>query len=394
MAFKNKLGFTKNVDKQYSEEFAIKGAKIGNTVTIRKPPRFTVTSGPALAVQNVVEESAALVLGSQKHVDFLFSSADLALTVDKFKERYLDNAVIALGNQVDSDGLVLAGQTTANYVGTPGTTPGSSGTSQALIQLILQSQQKLNEMACPQDANRSFYINPAAQPTIVSQLAGLFQSSEKIKEQYEMGMMGEGLGGMWHMAQNIYSRTIGLLGGTPLVSGAGQTGASLNTQGWSNSITGLLNVGDSFTIAGVNSVNPITKQSTGSLQCFIVTAVANSGSSGLATLSIYPSITTSGPTQTVTASPAAGAAITVSGASAVVTPQNLLCHKNAFTLGTADLERPEGVDFAATASDPESGLSLRIVRNYDINSDTFPCRLDILYGWAALRPEWACRIQG
>lgn len=386
-AFKNKLGFTQQVDKQYSSEFANKGAKAGNTITVRKPPRFTVSDGPALNIQNVIEESVPLVLSSQKHVDFLFQSVDLTLTIDKYKERYLDNAVIALANKVDLDGLQLAGQTTANFVGTPA----ANGWTALLA---MQAHQKLNEMACPQDSNRNFFINPSAQPVIVNDLKGLFQSSERIAAQYERGMMGQGLGAEWYLAQNVWSRTIGLLGGTPLISGAGQTGTSLATKGWTASVTGLLNIGDCFTIAGVNAVNPITKQSTGSLQQFIVTAIANSDGSGNATLSIYPAITTSGPLQTVTAGPAANAAMTMSGTSAQVTPQSILCHKQAFTLGTADLEKPEGVDFSAVASDPESGLSIRIVRAYDINSDTFPCRLDILYGWAAFRPEWSCRVQG
>lgn len=386
MAFKNKIGFTGFVNRQYSGQFAQSGAKIGNTVTLRKPPRFTVSSGPSLQVQNVVEESTSLVLSNQKHVDFLFSSVDLTLTVDAFKERYLDNAVLALANQVDVDGMQLAGQQTANFVNTPGVSLNN-------ILIYLQAQQKLDEMACPRDNMRGIFISPAEQPLIVDALKGLFQSGDKIAQQYESGMMGMGAGAQWYLAQNFWTRTNGLQGGTPLVSGASQTGSSLVTKGWSTSITGLLNVGDSFTIAGVNSVNPITKQSTGSLQCFIVTAIANSDSSGNATLSIYPSITTSGSTQTVTASPAANAAITLSGASAVTTRQNLLCHKNAFTLGTADLEMPQGVDFAAVANDPESGLSIRIVRDYDISSDTFPCRLDILYGWAAMRPEWSCRVQ-
>jgi hypothetical protein len=168
-----------------------------------------------------------------------------------------------------------------------------------------------------------------------------------------------------------------------------------------------LNVGDVFTIgtgttSGVFSVNPITKQSTGQLQQFLVTAQASSNGSGIAAVSIYPAITVSGPTQSVicyssgavVAGPVASAAITVVGTSGQVSPTNILCHKNAFTMGSADLEKPEGVDFAAVASDPETGLSMRVVRAYDINSDTFPCRLDILWGVAAMRPEWSCRIQG
>lgn len=389
MAFKNKLGFAKGADRQYSDAFAVKGAKIGATVTIRKPPRFTVNSGPGINIENVVEESASLSLSSQKHVDFQFSSTDLTLSVDKFKERYLDNAVLALANQVDVDGLALAGQSVFNSVGTPGTT-----TATAL--LYLQAQQKLNELSCPSDNKRSMFINPAAQASIVDSLKGLFQSSEEIAQQYESGMMGRGLGADWYLAQNVSTGTIGVATGTPLVNGANQTGASLACDGWTNSTAGILNLGDVITLAGVFKVNPITKQSTGVLQQFVVTATAASGASTgpIAALGISPSIIVSGPTQNVSASPADNAVITVFGTGGTAYVNNILAHKNAFTLGTADLELPGGVDFAAIASDPDSGLSLRIVRAYDINNDMFPTRIDVLYGWAAVRPEWACRIMG
>jgi hypothetical protein len=387
MAFKNALGFTKGVNRQYSEEFAVKGAKIGSSVTIRKPPRFTVSNGATLVNQDVTEESASLALSSQKHVAFKFSSSELTLSIDRFRERYLDNAVLALANQVDIDGLQTAYQNTFNSVGTPGTTPNTA-------LLFLQAQQKLNEFGCPVGSKRYFHINPAAQTVMVDALKGLFQSGDKIAEQYEQGMMGIALGGKWKMSQNIYAHTTGPQGGTPLVNGASQTGASLITDGWTAAAASRLKKGDVFTIAGVNAVNPITKQLTGSLQQFVVTADLSSDGSGNATIAISPSIVTSGPTQTVSGSPADNAALTVVGAASTVTPQNMLCDENAFVLGTADLELPQGVHFAAVASDPDSGLSIRIVRAYDISADSFPCRLDILYGWAAVRPEWACRIQG
>lgn len=387
MAFKNKLGFTKGVDRQYSDQFAVSGAKIGSSITIRKPPRFTVTSGPALSVQDIAEESTSLTLSNQKHVDFKFSSQELTLTVDKFKERYLDNALIALANQVDLDGMALAAQSVYNAVGTPGTTPNTA-------LLYLQAQQKLNELACPQDNKRSIFVNAAGQATIVDALKGLFQSSDKIADQYESGMMGIGLGAKWYLAQNVANGVVGPLGGTPLVNGASQTGASLLTKGWTAAAASRLVVGDVFTIAGVNKVNPITRQSTGVLQQFVVTAAFSSDASGNGSVSISPSIIVTGATQTVSASPADGAAITVLGTAGTASVNNILCHEKAFTLGTADLELPGGVDFAAVASDADSGLSIRVVRAYDINNDVFPCRLDVLYGWAALRPEWACRIMG
>lgn len=396
MLFKNKLGFTNGIDRQYSSEFAKSGAKIGNAITIRKPWRPTVRSGSGISIQDVTEESATLTLSSQKGVDFQFTSADLTLSIDRFSERYLKPAVVAVANQVDVDGLQLAAQSTYNHVGTP-------GTGMTTIDIPLAAQQKLNELACPQDDNRSFFINPAAQAVAVKAFSGLYQSAEKIAEQYERGAMGMALGGTWYMAQNVYAQTVGPLGGTPLVNGNASTGATLSTKGWTASAASRLKKGDVFTIANVYKVNPITKQNTGVLQQFVVTADFSSDGSGNGSVSVSPSITTSGPTQSVVcllsgttyANPQDGWALTIANGSAnTAYAQNILCHKNAFTLGTADMELPEGVHFAARATDEESGLSIRVVRAYDINNDQFPCRLDILYGLAALRPEWACRITG
>lgn len=387
MAFKNQLGFTKNINKQLSEEFAVKGAKIGTSITIRKPPRFTVSSGATLVNQDVTEESTSLTLDQQKHVAFKFSSSELTLSVDEFRKRYIDNAVIALANQVDTDGLTMAYQNTSNSVGTPGTTPSA-------LLTYLQAQQKLNEFACPKGNKRSFNINPGAQTSIVDALKSLFQSSEQIAKQYEDGLMGYAAGGKWMMTQNIFTHVTGPQGGTPLVNGAAQSGASLITDGWTAAVASRLKKGDVFTIANVLAVNPVSKQSTGAAQQFVVTADVSSDGSGNLTVAISPAIVLTGSTQNVLVGPVDNAAITVVGAASTSTPQNILCHEDAFVMGSADLELPSGVDFAAVASDPESGLSMRIVRAYDISADSFPCRIDILYGHKAVRPEWACRIQG
>lgn len=386
--FENQLGFTRQIDKQYSKEFAKSGAKVGNTITVRKPWRPSVRTGTAIAIQNVTEESQALVLANQKGVDFTFSTQDLTLTIDKFAERYIKPAITALANQVDVDLLTMAAQNTFNTVGT-------SGTSPATALLVLQAQQKLNELACPQDDKRSIHINPAASATIVNALTGLFQSADKIAEQYEKGMMGIALGAKWLMAQNIFAYTTGT-GGTAsptmLTTGSPQTGSTISVVSWGSTSTAV--VGDVFTIAGVFKVNPITHVSTGVLQQFVVTANATASGGAITNLAISPSIVTSGPTQTVNAAPATSAAITMVTTANTLTANNILCHEKAFTLGCADLEIPEGVHFAARATDEESGLSMRIVRAYDINSDQIPCRLDILYGSTAMRPEWSCRLLG
>lgn len=384
---KNQLAFAKGVNRQYDDTFANKGAKVGSVINIRKPVRFTVTSGASLNLQDVSDQSVALTLDTQNHVGFQFSSKDMTLSMDEFGPRYIQPAIAALANKIDLDGLAKY-KDVYSSVGTPGTTPNTA-------LLFLQANQKLNEMGCPVDGLRNLAINPAAQASTVDALKGLFQSSEKIKSQYEKGMMGEGLGFIWRMDQNVATRTVGPLGGSPTVRVKSADGDStLSTQAWTSSAASRLKVGDVFTIGSVNAVNPQNRVSTGALQQFTVTADFSSDSSGNGVVSISPTIQTTGAYQNVDSLPAVSAAITVVGAANTVTPQNLAYHRDAFVLGMADLELPGGVEMAARASDPESGLSLRIVRAYDIVNDQHPCRLDVLYGWKTVYPELACRIQG
>jgi hypothetical protein len=202
--------------------------------------------------------------------------------------------------------------------------------------------------------------------------------------------MGRAAGFDWYMDQNCPTHTVGAWIGAPLVNGV-QTGSSLITDGWTGSVTGLLKKGDIFTITGVYKVNPQSRQSTGSLMQFLVTQDVDS-TSGNATIPIYPAIIPGGQFQNVDSAPADNAPITVLGAASTVSPQGLAFHQDAFTLACADLPLPRGVDMAARVSDKQLGLSIRMVRAYDISLDRFPCRLDVLVGWAALRPELACRI--
>lgn len=382
----NNLTFAKGVNREYDAQFAKSGAKIGDTLSIRKPARYVGRSGTAMSVEDHTETSASLQLDTQFGVDVEFTSKELSLSIDEFSDRIIKPAMATVANKIDRDGLALY-KHVYNSVGTPGTTPSALST-------FLNAGAKLDFSAAPRDGLRSCVIDPNAQVSLVDALKGLFQSSEQIKNQYESGNMGKTAGFKFSMDQNVNAHTTGAQGGTPLVNGASQTGASLATDGWSNSITGVLKQGDVFTIAGVYAVNPQSRQSTGALQQFVVTADANSNGSGVATLSISPSITTSGAFQTVTASPADNAAITVVGAASTLTPQNMAYHRDAFVLGCADLMLPGGVDMAARVSDKQLGMSVRMVRQYDISTDKFPCRLDVLYGWKAVYPELACRIQG
>jgi len=384
----NNLVAANHVERQYDDYFGKTGAKIGNTLNIRKPPRFVRTDGQGLQLQDVTETSVPVVLSTQGQRAFTFTSQDLELNIDDFSKRFVKPAVASLANQVDYD-VLQRYVDVYQFVGTPGTTPNA-------LLTYLQAQQYLNNSAAPDDDERVFVINPAAQATIVDALKGLFQSSENISEQYKRGKMGTTVGGEWFMAQNVGVQTLGTapLAATPtmLTTGSPQTGATISTVAWASSGTVLQ--GDIFTIAGVYSVNPQNFQSTGLLQQFVCTANQTASGGAITALPISPSIITSGPFQTVTAAPATSAVITYYGASGTVTPQNMLWHKEAFVLACADLPLPGGVDMAERVSDKELGLSIRLIRAYDINQDRFPLRIDFLYGTATLYPQLACRIGG
>ncbi len=391
MVLENETVFSRNVDKQHDSTFAREGAKIGNTLRIRLPDQYTLRTGAALSVQDAVETSVTLTVDNQVGVDLNFTSEELTMDIDKFAERKLKPAIAEIANKIDLDGLDEY-KNIAQQVGTPGTTPAT-----ALI--ILQAAQKLDESATPRDGNRCVNVDPAANASLIDSLKGVFNPNLGIASQYKSGLFGENVLGFKEISvdQNIARHTVGAHAGTPLTNGAVANGASsVVTDGWDNSVTGLLLQGDVFTIAGVYSVNPRSKQSTGNLKQFVVTADVNSGAStGPATISISPTIydaTTGKGLQNVSALPADGAAIVVTGSASTEYPINMVYHKTAITLATADLIMPGGVDMASRQV--HNGISLRIVRAYDINNDKFPCRVDVLYGWKVQREELACRLIG
>lgn len=384
----NNLTFAKGVNREYDDQFAIGGAKIGDTLNVRKPARYVGRTGATLSVEDHTETSVPVQLDTQFGVDINFTSKELTLSIDEFSDRIIKPAMAVVANKIDAAGLLMAYQSTYNAVGTPGTIPTS-------LKTYLQAGAKMDYEACPRDGQRSLVIDPSAQVEIVDALKGLFQSSSEIKSQYETGNMGLAGGFKWSMDQNIYSHTVGPLGGVPLVNGVPAQGATtLVTDAWSAAAAARLKKGDVFTIANVYAINPQTRVSTGQLRQFVVTADVSSDGAGNATIPISPAIASIGAFATVNAMPADNAPLTIMGAANTVTPTHLAYHKNAFTLACADLVLPQGVDKAARVSDKKLGLSARMVRQYDIVNDKFPCRFDILFGWKALYPELACRIQG
>lgn len=384
----NELTFTKEVVREYDKDFGKQGAQIGTILNIRKPPKYVGRSGQGLSTEDAIETVVQLVLTTQFGVDTTFTSEDFTLNIENFADRFLKPAMARIANKIDADGL-LQYLNVANAVGTPGTPPNA-------LLTYLQAMQKLNDNAAAKTP-RAIIINQAMEPPIVDALKGLFQSSERIREQYEEGYMGYAIGAAWAMDQNVAINTVGALNGatTITVNAGGQSGATLNINN-AGSVTALFKKGNVFTIGsgatGCFSVNPQEKTSTGSLQCFTCTADVTS-SGGTAAVPIFPAIVLSGPFQNVVAAPGAGASLNVFGAASTNSPQGLCFHKGSFTLGMADMVLPTGgVIMAERKSSDQLGLSMRYIKAYDINSDRLPGRFDVLYGWATLYGETACRV--
>ena len=382
----NNLVISRNVNRQYDDSFAIEGAKIGSTLRIRLPDRALVTDGAALQVQDDNEQFTTLSVASQKHIGVNFTSAELTMQLDDFAERVLKPRVSQLASSVDAD-VASVYKSIYNAVGTPGTTPATS-------LVLLQAQQKLNEFATPMSP-RYATVNPAANAGLVEGLKGLFNPTGTISRQFKNGMMGEGVLGLdeINMSQSIVQHTTGVTPTLPIVATTVSTQGSTSLAISFTSGSPTFKIGDVFTIGSVFAVNPQTRQTTGSLQQFVVTADVTVSSNTTATLTVQPPMYTSANAlATVNSFPAASAVLTFLGGSATAYPQNLVYHKDAITLATADLLLPQGVDMASRQV--HNGISLRIVRQYDINNDRMPCRVDVLYGFAAIRPVTAVRLWG
>ena len=382
----NNLVISRNCNKEYDDSFAVEGAKIGSTLRIRLPDRALVTDGAALQVQDDNEQYTTLTVSSQKHIGINFTSAELTMQLDDFAERVLKPRISQLASSVDAD-VANAYKSIFNTVGTPGTTPAT-----ALV--LLQAQQKLNESAAPMSP-RYATVNPAANAGLVNGMTGFFNPTGTISRQFKTGMMGEGVLGFdeMNMSQSIVNHTVGNLPAAPIcASTVPSTQGATTLDITYTSGTKSLKQGDVFTIAAVNAVNPQTRLSTGSLQQFVVTADQTLTSTS-ATIAFLPAMyTATNALATVDAFPVASAALTFVGTASTVYPQNLVYHKNAITLATADLLLPQGVDMASRQV--HNGISMRIVRQYDINNDRMPCRVDVLYGFSTIRPSMACRIWG
>lgn len=378
-----KLNFVGSINRAYDDSFSNEGAKIGDTLKIRLPNQYVVRSGAVIQTQDTPETSVSLAVQTQKGVDVNFSSAELTLSLDDFATRILNPAMSVLAANIEADAMNMVKDVYQLEAG-----DGGGGTSPAAIAFkgVMRAGKRLTDSLSPLD-DRSVNLCTQDQVVLVDALKGLFQDSGSLSKQYKEGVMGH-TAGFDFMANSLWptfargaeasyvcnTSTTGIVSGSSTITVSGGSGAG--------------GVGDVFTIVGVNSVHPESKADTGNLQQFVVTTAFLTGATSII---VSPTPVTSGATQNIVINSAAsGKALVFFGTASTAFPQSLAYHKNAFTFATADLIMPKGVDFAAR--EVLDGISMRIVRQYDITNDKLPCRIDVLYGYKTIRPQLACRI--
>jgi hypothetical protein len=370
-----KLTFIGSINRQYDDQYARTGAKIGDTLKIRLPNQYVVTNGATLVTQDTVETSTSLQIQTQKHVGMNFTSVDLTLSIDDFSSRFVEPAAAVLAAAMEADALSMR-TSVWNQVNNTG--------SAATLNRWLGARKKLNDNLTP-ESQRTSLLCTQDTVDLVDSLKTLFHDDATISEQYREGMMGHTVGFDFMETTHLINQQRGAASATYVVgttsSVQGGTTISVATG------TGAMNVGDVFTVGAVDMVHPETKIDMGTLQQFVVTAPYPGGAGNV---SCSPAQYTTGAQQNISAFPTAAAPITFVGTISTPYGQSMVYHKDAFTFATADLVMPKGVDWGARET--FDGISLRIVRQYDIVNDKFPIRMDVLYGYKALRPQMACRI--
>ena len=391
MEFANSLRGVAQFDRHYSDEYTQAGAKVGDTIKVRLPQLFEVSDGEALVIQNLLDRTVNIILNRRRHVGFGWSSAQATTDIQEIRSRYISPAAEALANNYDRVSMADVYKSVYSSVGTLGT-PASAMLTYG------QAKVKIMDLAGP-DTGIKAVLEPMAHLTIADALKSYFHPGSLITKAQKQGLIAEeALGiGEWFTDQNIPRFTSGAApaASTPLVNGAGQTGTSLVTDGWGAG-TALVQ-GDIITIGGVYWVNPLSKESTGSLAQFVLTADVTGT---IPTLSLSPSIVTTGPLQNVTAAPADNAVITYWAMSAggtqaaTVSAQNLIFHPKAFASVMADLVMPNGGAKGSRVNSKKLNVSMRYVEQFDITNDQNLNRLDILFGSAPIQERLAARVQG
>lgn len=376
---KNMLSFSSNVNRDFESEFTSnmsRGYAPGQTINIKKPPRYTYRAGRVAVPQSTVETTVPLTL-SQGGCDINFTSLERTLSLTKLEDKLMA-AMAPVANEIDRQGLQLAHYSTYNVLNATGALP---TTSALAIQAMTDMGRRLDEMAAPRDRRRAMIGNPALNAALVQGFGGFFNNPSKISDQFNSGMLSDSFGFVTGMDQNVDVHTNGAATATN-ISGANQTGSTITVVAVAG---GTLTRGTVITLPGVFAVNPQSRQSTGVLANFVVTADVLVGATSIP---ISPAIVTSGAFQNVTASPTTAQPYVIQGAASTAYGTNVAYHKDAFTLAMVPMWAPPGgkgvIDVAQETMD---GFTLKVTEFYDGINDNSVMRIDVLFGWAATYPE-------
>src|SRR5512146_3297459 len=383
-----KCQFIGTVDRQYDDSFAKTGAKIGSALKVRKPNQYTRTTGSrVMDVQDQSELTSTITVATQDHVDMRFNSAELALSIDELSKRYIEPAVSVLVSGIESDFIAYATKATYQVAGTAGSGITSLSTPGA-------ARAKLNQALAPKDGNRAIQMDSVTMGALVNGVAAYFAPNNEIGKQYREGLVARTSMADYYENERIWTLTNSADVTCTMASAAAVTDGGNSMTMASLSVAPA--TGAVFTVPGVYDCHPETKAAYPHLKQFTVTA----GTTTIQTVS--PTIYLTGPRKNVCSS--TGADLTTAsfdgtnlvpvfvGAASTSYPMPLMYHKEAFQFVTADL--PLMDDAAKCVRRVQDGLSLRVWQASDIRNDELLMRIDILYGMAALRPEWACRLIG
>jgi len=381
------------VNKDYQADISKQQAKNGGIINISKPPRYTGRDGELMKVESTVMPTVSMAL-TQSGQDVSFSLTDLQLTADGVRnggaDMFLKPIVASIASKVEANGTALYRQVATSVGSTSAQPTSTTGISTARAYITAAGGMASNKVAL---------LDPFVDSSLADSLKLVYAPSDTISDIYKSGVMkGRGYGFTFYEEAFTQTHTAGVYGGIPQVNGAGQTGSFLVTNGWTAG--SILNAGDTFTISGVFSINPQTRQSSGKLKFFVVSATTTADGSGNMTIPLGENgIVTSAQFQSVSNSPGTGAAgaITVtSGASGVSSKQSLLMDPSAFTFACvpmATVPGGKGVISSDTVSDEESGMSITMTQFYDGPTNQVMTRFDVLYAWLATYPELAVRYQ-
>lgn len=380
--FRNSNAFLQSIERQYDDQFARVGGKIGSVLRIRLPNSYTLRTGPTAVPQSTNELSTPLVLATQLGVDIAFSSAERTLNIDDYSERYLSPMINVLAGGVAT--AVMSGSEAIPHVVHNVDSAATNNTVSPTAATWLAAQAKLTQNNAPM-GNRKAVLDPLTEARTVTSLSGLFNQQAEIGRQYMSGQMRTALGMDWFTDNTVINHQTAAYGTLPTVNGANQSGSSITV----TATTAPIKKGDIVTFAGVNAVNRVNFNDIGTPRQFAVTADVPAGAT---VLPIYPALNPPGATgpaanQTVAASPANGAVISSPINSGETYRKNFVMAPGAVTMVTADLELPGGVHEAAREN--LDGVSMRMVTFYNGVTDQMTTRLDVLFGYAWIRPEWA-----